>query len=230
MLKLRARTWISCSATRLERHAICSTQLTVGLLLLKSEVGFSVRGLPTCSIMSHSSTRLASLRSEFVIVPCGLASDFTLAVMSGGHDCSLNTVGRHSDKSPMMTPPTPWLDASTTPIKSGQPATSSRQRVGRLIDSRKIVRQFDIAACREALRWKYTTGGHFFRRRLHGQRSPRPPGRAVNACCTFAITDSNSPNGMPRLREPARSQLWRMVRSFALFSSSNHIVFLLPSK
>jgi hypothetical protein len=48
-------------------------------------------------------------------------------------------------------PPTPWLDASTTPIKSGQPATSSRQRVGQLVDSRRIVWQFDIARCREFL-------------------------------------------------------------------------------
>ena len=188
MLNRSARTRISCSATRLERHAIRSTQLTVGLLSLKSAMRFSVRIPHTCSIMSHRSTRPASSRSEFVIVPFGLASDFTLAVMSGGH-CSLNTVGRHSDSSPMMTPPTPWLDASTTPIKSGQPATSSRQRVGRLVDSRKIVRQFDIASYRDALRWKYTTGGRFFRRRLHGERSPRPPGRAVNACRTFAITD-----------------------------------------
>ncbi len=149
--------------------------------------------------------------------------------MSGGH-CNLNTIGRHSDSSPMMTPPTPWLNASTTPIKLGQPATSSRQRVGHLVDSCKIVRQFDIAACREALRWKYTIGGHLFRRRLHGDRSPRLPGRVVNACHSFAITNSNSSNRMPWLREPARSQLWRMVRSFALFSSSNHIVFHLPSK
>jgi len=206
MLKPRARTWISCSATRLERHAIRSTQLTVGLLSLNSVMRFSVRGSHTCSIMSHSSTRPASSRSKFVIVPFGLVSDFTLVVMSGGH-CSLNTVGRHSNSSPMMMPPTPWLDASTTPIKPGQSATSSRQCVGRLVDSRKIVRQFDIAACRDALRWKKTTGGRLFRRRLHGERSPLPPGRAVNACRTFAITDSNSPNGMPRLRETARSQL-----------------------
>ncbi len=172
---------ISWSATRLERHAIRSTQLTVGLLLLNKTMRFSARGPHTCSIMSHSSTRPASSRSEFVIVPFGLASDFTLAVMSGGH-CNLNTVRRHSDSSPMMTPPTPWLDALTTPIKSGQPATSSRQHVGRLVDSRKIVRQFDIVAYREALQWKYTTGGRFLRRRLHGERSSRPPGRAVNAC------------------------------------------------
>ena len=70
----------------------------------------------------------------------------------------------------------------------------------------------------------------FFRRQLHGERRPQPPGRAVNACCNFAIADLNSPKGMPRLREPARSQLWRMVRSLARFSSSSHIVFRLPSK
>jgi len=80
-----------------------------------------------------------------VIVPFGLASEITLAVMSGGH-CNLNTIGRHSDSSPMMMPPTPRLDALTTPIKSGQPKTSSRQRVERLVDSRRIVWQFDIAA------------------------------------------------------------------------------------
>ena len=181
---------MSGSATRLERHAICSTQLTVGLLSLNSAMRFSVRGPHTCSIMSHNSTRPASSRSEFVIFPFGFASDVILAVMSGGH-CSLNTVGRHSDSSPMMTPPTPWLEASTTPIKSGHPATSLRQRVGRRVDSRKTVRQFDIASRRDALRWKYTTCGRFFRRRLHGDRSPRPPGRAVNGCRTFAITDSN---------------------------------------
>ena len=120
MLNRSARTQISCSATRLERHAICSTQLTVGLLSLKSAMRFSVRIPHTCSITSHRSTRPASSRSKFVIVPFGLASDFTLAVMSGGH-CSLKTVGRHSDSSPMMTPPAPWLDASTTPINRANP-------------------------------------------------------------------------------------------------------------
>ena len=55
--------------------------------------------------MSHSRTRPASSRSEFVIVPFGLASEITLAVMSGGYCNDLNTVGRHSDGSPMMTPP-----------------------------------------------------------------------------------------------------------------------------
>jgi hypothetical protein len=36
---------------RLERHAIRSTQLTVGLLLLKSAMRFSVRIPHTCSII-----------------------------------------------------------------------------------------------------------------------------------------------------------------------------------
>ncbi len=145
MLKCRARMRISCSATRLERHAICCTQLTVGLLLLNRAMHFSVRGPQMCSIMSHSRTRPASSRSEFVIVPFGVASEITLVVMSGSH-YNQNTVCGHSKNLPMMTPPTPWLEASTTPIKLGHPATSSRQRVGRLVDPRIIVRQFDIAA------------------------------------------------------------------------------------
>ncbi len=144
-LNHRARMRISCSATRLERHAICCTQLTVGLLLLNKVIRFSARGPQPCSIMSHSRMRPASSRSEFVIVPFGVASEITLAVMSGVY-CNRNTVGGHSDSSPIMTPPTPWLEASTTPIKSGQPATSSQQRVGRLVDSRRIVWQFVIAA------------------------------------------------------------------------------------
>ena len=137
-LNRRTRTWISCSATRLERHAIHCTQLTAGLLSLNKAIRFSARRPHTCSIISHSRTRPASSRSEFVIAPFGLASEITLLVMSGGH-CSLNTVGGHSDSSPMMTPPTPWLDASTTPIKSGQPATNLRHRVGQLVDSRRMV-------------------------------------------------------------------------------------------
>ena len=140
-----ARMQINCLATRLERHAIRCTQLTVGLLSLNKVMHFSAIGPHMCSIMSHSRTRPASLRSEFVIGPFGLALEITLAVMSGGH-CNLNTVGRHSDSSPMMTPPPPWRDASTTPIKSGQPPTSSWQRVGRLVDYRRIFWQFDIAA------------------------------------------------------------------------------------
>ncbi len=32
---------------------------------------------------------------------------------------------------------------------------------------------------------------------LHGDSSPSPAGRAVNACRIFAMTDSNSLNGMP---------------------------------
>ena len=79
-----------------------------------------------------------------MIVPFGVASEITLVVMSGGH-CNRNTVGGHSDSWLMMTLPTPWLEALTTPIKSGKPATSLQQCVGRLVDSCRIVWQFDIA-------------------------------------------------------------------------------------
>jgi hypothetical protein len=152
-LKCSARIRISCSATRLERDAIHCTQLTVGLLLLKSANRFSAREPHTCSIISQRMTRPVSSRSEFVIMPLGFLSEITLAVISGGH-CGRNTIGGHFNSSLMMTPPTPWHEASTIPTKSGQPATSLRQCVGRCVDSRRIVRQSDIAEQRGSLRWK----------------------------------------------------------------------------
>jgi len=106
MLKRSAKTRINCSATKLDRDAIRWTQLTVGLLSLKRATLFSVRVPQACSIISHNITRPASSRSEFVMVPFGFDSEMTLAVMSGGH-CKRNTVGLHSESSPMMTPPTP---------------------------------------------------------------------------------------------------------------------------
>jgi hypothetical protein len=83
-------------------------------------------------------TSPANSRSEFVIFPFGFESEITSADMSGGH-LRQKTVGLHSGNSPIMTPPTLWLDASTTPTKSGQPATSSQQRVGHFVDSLSIV-------------------------------------------------------------------------------------------
>ncbi len=113
-LMRKARTWMSCLAIRLDRHAIRWTQLTVGLLLLKSATLFSVSDEHTCSIMSHKRRRLAISKSEFVRLPPLFLSDTTDSVMFGGH-WSRNNVGRHSDSLPMMTPPTPKLDASHTP-------------------------------------------------------------------------------------------------------------------
>ena len=228
VLKRRARMQISCSTTRLALDAIHCTRPTVGLLLLNSATLFLVRRPQTCSIISQRMTSPASSRSEFVSFPLGFLSETTLAVISRGH-CSRKTVGRHAESLPIMIPLMPWLDASTTPKKSGQPATNSRHQVGRCVDSRRIVQQSDMAKRRGSLRWKKTTGGRRLRSRLHGDRSPRPPGRAVKACRSFATTDSNSANGTPRFWVPARIQLCRMVKSFARFSSSNQSVFCCPS-
>ncbi len=162
-LKRSARMRMSCSAMRLDRQAMHSTQLTVGLLLLNRATHFFVRVPQTCSIMSHRMTSPASSRSELVNDPFGLLSKTTLAVMSGGH-WSLKTVGGHSASSPMIMPPTPWLDASTTPTKSGHPTTSLQHRVGRLVDSRSIVRQFDNANRRGSFLCKKTTGDQSLRR------------------------------------------------------------------
>ncbi len=228
-LKRSLRTRMSCSAMRLDRQAMRSTQLTVGLLSLNRATCFSVRVPQTCSIMSHRMTSPTSLRLELVNDPFGLLSETTLAVMSGGH-WSLKTVGGHSASSPMIMLPTPWLDASTTPTKLGHHTTSSQHRVGRLVDSRSIVRQFDNADWKGSFLCRKTTGGRSLRRGLVGERRPRPPGRATNACLSFATTDSNSPNGMPRSRLPDRIHPWRMVRNLARFSSSSHKVLRFPSK
>ena len=153
VLKRRARMRISCSATRLARDAIRCTQPTVGLLSLNGATLFLARRPQTCSIISQRMTSPASLRSEFVSFPLGFLSGTTLAVIFGGH-CSRKTIGRHADSSPIMIPPTPWLDALTTLTKSGQPATNLQHRVGRCVDSRRIVRQSDMAKRRGSLRWK----------------------------------------------------------------------------
>jgi hypothetical protein len=177
---------------RLEWDAIHCTHPTVGLLLLNIATLLSVRVLHTCSIISHNRTSPTSSRSEFVSFPVGFESVFTLAVISGGH-------WRHcrgqSYSSPMMTLPTPWLEASTTLTKLGQPGTSFQHHVGRVVDSRKIVQQLAIACQSGFLRWKYTMRGCRLSSLLHGEKRPHPPGRAMNACCSISSTDSW--NGIP---------------------------------
>jgi hypothetical protein len=137
-LKQSARTRMSCSAMRLEQDAIWCTQLTVGLLLLKRATRFLVSGPQMCSITNHRIVSPASSKSKLVILPVGFDLEITSSDISGGH-LRQKTVGEHSDNSPIITPPTPWLDASTTPTKSGHPATSSRQWVGCFVDSLNIV-------------------------------------------------------------------------------------------
>ncbi len=66
---------------------------------------------------------------------------------------------------------------------------------------------------------------------LHGDSSPSPAGKAVNACLILARIDSNSLKGMPlALHLLVRMQLWSMVSSWLRFADSNHSVFLVPSK
>jgi hypothetical protein len=65
----------------------------------------------------------------------------------------------------------------------------------------------------------------FFRVRriaLHGDRSPKPAGKAVEACLILATTDSNSLKGMPLvLRLLVFIQLWRMVSNWSRLADSN---------
>jgi hypothetical protein len=66
---------MSCSAIRLDLNAICWTQLTLGLLLLKRATFFSLSIVHTCSIMSHNRTSRASSRSELVSFPPRFVSE-----------------------------------------------------------------------------------------------------------------------------------------------------------
>ncbi len=66
---------------------------------------------------------------------------------------------------------------------------------------------------------------------LHGDSSPSPASKAVNACLILVRTDLNSLKGMPlALRLLVRIQLWSMVSSWLRFADSNHSVFSIPSK
>jgi hypothetical protein len=96
------------------RDASRVTQETVGELSLKMATCFSASGWHTSSMTSQSSRTPAISKSEFIIHPVGLALERTFDVMSEGH-FRQNTVGRQCAHSPMITPPTPWLKASTIP-------------------------------------------------------------------------------------------------------------------
>ena len=219
----------NCSATRDCLDANLSIQLIDGVLSPSSDIDFSFKSPPTSSITIHANSIPAISRSELVILPLGFVRDFTSFVMSSGH-CHRKTVGIHLDPSPNTTPPTPWLDASTMPTKSGQPLVSSRQRVGSLNDSRSRVLHALIACKRRSFLCRYTRGGAARRIRLTGDRNATPCGVHVNACLIFAVTDLNSSNAIPfRPLFAARIHPVSIVINFSLFASSSHIVLLTPS-
>ena len=91
------------------------TQLTEGELSLKSAICLWQRSFAVPSMQSHKSRYPAISRSELVSLPLGLSKDATSFRISSGH-CKRKTVGVISDSSPMTTPPTPWLEASTMPM------------------------------------------------------------------------------------------------------------------
>ncbi len=102
------------AATMECRDASRVTQLTVGVLSLNSTIFFSFNLHINSSMTKNTNSSPAISRSEFVIVPFGLLSDFTFSVISLGH-CSRTTVGGHSLFSPTITPPKPKDDASQMP-------------------------------------------------------------------------------------------------------------------
>ncbi len=105
----------SCAATTECLDASLFTQLTVGSLSLNTATLFSLMSPHTVSITNHTSNRPAISKSEFVMCPCGFSKVTRSSLIAAGHS-KRNTVGGHACDSPNTTPPTPWLDASVTPM------------------------------------------------------------------------------------------------------------------
>jgi len=135
----RASALSNCIATVECRAAMRSTQCIVGELSLKRATCASVRLSHTVSMTNQRSMRPAISKSEFVSRPVGFEVETTSFLMSGGHS-KRKTVGGIALFSPMMMPPTPCLEASLIPTKSGHALTRALHFVGARIDSwRKIL-------------------------------------------------------------------------------------------
>ena len=88
-------------------------------------------------------------------------------------------------------PPTPCLDASFTPIKSGHAATSSLHFVGANVETRSSARQACTVVSSFAFLQRKTKFVFFLRILLNGVINPLPFGIEVNAWRSFEVTDSN---------------------------------------
>ena len=137
-LSRSARSWRSSPATVDCLDARQETQLTVGVLLLKSATCFSFRGGHTFSMTSHNMRISAISRSELVMVPDGFSLVWRDALISFSHWYKKN-MGGHDEFSPNTTSPTPWPDTSYTPVKSRHAGTSSQHWVGVRVDSLRRV-------------------------------------------------------------------------------------------
>jgi hypothetical protein len=88
-----------------------------------------------------------------------------------------------------------------------------------------------MARCNSLFRWRKTRAGFFRRIVLKRDMRPSPAGMVMNACRTFATTDSNSKKGIPkRLSFPDRSQPDRIVINASRLSVSSQTVLWTPSK
>jgi hypothetical protein len=176
-----------------------STQHTVGeFLSLNRAVCFSTRLPHTCSIVTNRKSKPAISKSEFDIVPSLFNGDTKDSRILSGH-ANQKTAGGHADSLPCMTPPTPWLNASLMPMKSGHPETSWRHRVDSNVDLCNRVRMPSMADLKSSFLCRKTCWGCNFRIALHGDMRAFPANITVNTQQVFAIIDWNSSNGMPML-------------------------------
>jgi hypothetical protein len=74
-----------CLATKDCFEARRVTHPMVGELLLSNVICFSLRGLHTSSIASHSRSSPANSRTKFVMVPFGFFSNTMLVLIVFGH-------------------------------------------------------------------------------------------------------------------------------------------------
>ena len=167
---------------------IWSTQDTVIWLLLNTDTWSPDFTSQTSSITSHSKKSPAISKSEFFNVPVRLDLDVVYLFTHSDH-CMRNTVGVHSKFSPNMTPPTPWPDASFTPIFPGQPLISSLYLVGLRVDSHSSVFISLIAIGSFRFRWRNTNSGSRASIWLTGLNSPFACGIEMKAWQSFEVTD-----------------------------------------
>ena len=111
----KARAWMRFSTTVERFDANLFAHPIVGELSLKRVRRFSLRGPQMSSMVSHRRTRPAISKSEFIMRLPGFWAVLISFAMSGGH-FHQKIVGTHGESSPIMTPPAPWPEASTSYI------------------------------------------------------------------------------------------------------------------
>ncbi len=155
---------------------------------LNTAIGGVLRLPQTCSIITNRRSNPAISNSKFDIVPFLFDGDTKDSCTLSSHT-KQKTVGGHLDSLPRMTPPTPWLDVSLTPMNSGHPETSWRHHVGSTVDLCNRVRMPSMVDLKSSFLCRKTCWGCNFRMALHEDMRPFPASIAINTQRIFAMTN-----------------------------------------